>query len=175
MREFDLVVVGGGSGNMVFGPGLEHWDAAVVEADKFGGTCLHRGCVPSKMLVVAADVATSARDAARLDVAATFEGVDWPALRDRIFGRLDPTHERAIRYRERGGVAVFTSTARFVAPKVLEIDGERITARHIVVAVGSPPPGPPHPRPRAGTVPTPPTNMRLDAPPPAPPVLRRGA
>lgn len=163
MREYDLVVVGGGSGNMVFGPGLEHWHAAVVEADKFGGTCLHRGCVPSKMLVVAADVATSARDAARLDVAATFDGVDWPALRDRIFGRLDPTHERAIRYRERGGVDVFTSPARFVAPRVLEIDGERITARHVVVAVGSRPELLPIPGLDATAFHTSDTIMRLDA------------
>jgi len=139
MREYDLIVVGGGSGNMIFGPEFDGWKSAIIEEDKFGGTCLHRGCVPSKMYVVAADVARTVREAAHLDVRATYEGVDWANLRDRIFGRLDPTDERAVRYRERTGVAVFRSHTRFVAPKVLEVDGEELTARHIVVAAGSRP------------------------------------
>src|SRR6478735_4973333 len=139
MREYDLIVVGGGSGNMIFGPELDDWKCAIIEEDKFGGTCLHRGCVPSKMYVVAADVARAVRDAEHLDVRATYEGVDWTNLRDRIFGRLDPTDERAVRYRERSGVDVFRSHTRFVAPKVLEVDGEQLTARHIVVAAGSRP------------------------------------
>jgi mycothione reductase len=139
MREYDLIVVGGGSGNMIFGPELDGWKSAIIEEDKFGGTCLHRGCVPSKMYVVAADVARTVREAAHLDVRAAYEGVDWSSLRDRTFGRLDPTDERAVRYRERTGVDVFRSHTRFVAPKVLEIDGEQLTARHIVVAAGSRP------------------------------------
>jgi mycothione reductase len=139
MREYDLIVVGGGSGNMIFGPEFDDWKSAIIEENKFGGTCLHRGCVPSKMYVVAADVARTVREAAHLDVRATYEGVDWANLRDRIFGRLDPTDERAVRYRERSGVDVFRSHARFVAPKVLEVDGEQLTARHIVVAAGSRP------------------------------------
>ena len=139
MREYDLIVVGGGSGNMIFGPEFDGWKSAIIEEDKFGGTCLHRGCVPSKMYVVAADVARTVRDAAHLDVRATYDGVDWANLRDRIFGRLDPTDERAVRYRERSGVDVLRSHTRFVAPKVLEVDGEQLTARHIVVAAGSRP------------------------------------
>src|SRR6478752_900803 len=143
MREYDLIVVGGGSGNMIFGPEFDDWKSAIIEEDKFGGTCLHRGCVPSKMYVVAADVARTVREAAHLDVRATYEGVDWTNLRDRIFGRLDPTDERAVRYRERSGVDVYRAHARFTAPKVLEVDGEELTARHIVVAVGSRPEIPP--------------------------------
>src|SRR3954469_14450072 len=139
MREYDLIVVGGGSGNMIFGPELDDWKCAIVEADKFGGTCLHRGCVPSKMYVVAADVARSVQEASHLDVQATFHGVEWERLRDRIFDRLDPTDERGAQYRRRSGVDVFRDTARFVAPKVLDIGGEQLTARHIVVAVGSRP------------------------------------
>ncbi len=153
MREYDLIVVGGGSGNMIFGPELDGWTSAIIEENKFGGTCLHRGCVPSKMYVVAADVARTVRDAAHLDVRATYEGVDWGALRDRIFGRLDPTDERAVRYRERSGVDVIRSHTRFTAPKVLEVDGEPLTARHIVVAAGSRPYVPDIPGTRHGAVP----------------------
>jgi mycothione reductase len=145
MREYDLIVVGGGSGNMIFGPDLDHWRCAIVEDDKFGGTCLHCGCVPSKMFVAAADVARLVQESVHLDVRATYEGVDWVRLRDRIFGRLDPTDERAVQYRRRTGVDVFRVTARFVAPKVLEVGGEELTARHIVLAVGSRPCIPPIP------------------------------
>jgi mycothione reductase len=139
MREYDLIVVGAGSGNMIFGPELDDWKCAIVEEDKFGGTCLHRGCVPSKMYVVAADVARAVQEAAHLDVRATYDGVEWERLRDRIFGRIDPTDEHGAAFRRRNGVDVFRETARFVAPKVLEVGGEQLTARHIVVAVGSRP------------------------------------
>lgn len=162
MREYDLVVVGGGSGNMIFGPELDGWRSAIVEADRFGGTCLNRGCVPSKMYVVAADVATAVHEAAHHEISARFDGVDWPALRDRIFGRLDPTHDRAVHFRERSGVDVLTTTARFVAPHVLDVGGEQITAERIVVAVGARPSVPPIPGLDGVAFHTSDTIMRLD-------------
>ena len=139
MRSYDVIVVGAGSGNMVFGPELEGLRTAVIEQDRFGGTCLNRGCIPSKMLVVAADAARAAREAGRLGVHATVDRVDWPAIRDRVFGRIDPIHDRAVDYRRRSGVDVYTAPARFVAPRVLEVGGERLTADQVVVAAGSRP------------------------------------
>jgi mycothione reductase len=139
MRHYDLIVVGGGSGNTLFGPEHETWDCALVEEDRLGGTCMNRGCIPSKMYVVAADHARHIRDAARLNLRATYEGVDWPALRDRVFSRIDPAHESGVRYRRENGIEVYDARARFVAPKVLEVRGERITAKQIVVAVGTRP------------------------------------
>lgn len=139
VRSYDLIVVGAGSGNMLFGPELEGMRSAIIECDRFGGTCLNRGCIPSKMLVVTADAARSVRDGRRLGVDATLKGVDWLSVRNRIFGRIDPMHKASAEYRSRGGVDVYTSTARFVAPRVLEVEGERLTAEQIVVAVGSRP------------------------------------
>lgn len=83
MQRYDLIVLGAGSGNMVFGPELADWRAAVVEPDRFGGTCLNRGCIPSKMLVAAADAARAAHHADRLGVRAAVRRVDWPAIRAR--------------------------------------------------------------------------------------------
>lgn len=139
MKSYDLVVVGAGSGNMLLGPELDHLQSAIIESDRFGGTCLNRGCIPSKMLVVAADAARAVTEAQRLGVHATLNRVDWLAIRTRVFGRLDPLHERAVDYRRRNGVDVYRSTARFVAPRVLEVGGERLTGRQIVVAVGARP------------------------------------
>ncbi len=145
MKSYDLVVVGAGSGNMLFSPELGGLRAAIVEPDRFGGTCLNRGCIPSKMLVVAADAARTVVDAGRLGVRATLEGVDWPAVRDRVFGRLDPLHDQAAEHRRRGGIDVYGDPARFVGPGVLDVGGEKIGAERIVVAVGSRPTVPPIP------------------------------
>ncbi len=139
MKSYDLVVVGAGSGNMLLGPELGHLRAAIIEPDRFGGTCLNRGCIPSKMLVVAADAARAVTEAQRLGVHATLDRVDWPAIRTRVFGRLDPLHELAVNYRRRNGIDVYPTTARFVAPRVLEVGGERLTGRQVVVAVGARP------------------------------------
>ncbi|MGW1885880.1 mycothione reductase [Streptomyces sp. NPDC001970] len=139
MRQYDLVVLGTGSGNMLLNDDLAHLRAAIVEPDRFGGTCLNRGCIPSKMLVVAADAVEGARAAARLGVHATVEHVDWKAIRDRVFQRIDPLHDSALNYRRDNGVDVYTEEGRFVAPKVLQVGTERITADTFVVAVGSRP------------------------------------
>jgi mycothione reductase len=128
MKSYDLIVVGAGSGNMLLGPELDHLRSAIVEPDRFGGTCLNRGCIPSKMFVVAADAARAVVEAQRLGVHATLDRVDWPAIRARIFGRLDPLHDSAVHYRRRNGIDVYTQPARFVAPRVLEVGGELLTA-----------------------------------------------
>jgi mycothione reductase len=88
--------------------------------------------------------------------------VDWPAVRDRIFGRIDPKHEAAKVRRAAHGVEVITGHATFVGPRVLEVDGRRLRAEQIVVATGSHPDVPPIPG--LATVPfhTSDTIMRLD-------------
>ncbi len=139
MTDYDLVIVGAGSGNMLPNDEIAGLSIAVVETDRFGGTCLNRGCVPSKMFVYAADVAAVVRDAGRYGVEATFGGADWPAIRNRVFGRIDPLHERAIAHRRRAGAHVYLGQGRFVAPKVLEVDGNVLRAPQFVVAVGSRP------------------------------------
>ncbi|MER6466231.1 mycothione reductase [Streptomyces sp. NPDC001228] len=139
MRHYDLVILGAGSGNMLLSEEFEHLRTAIVEPGRFGGTCLNRGCIPSKMFVVAADAAEGARAARRLGVHASVEHVDWKSVRDRVFDRIDPLHESALEYRRSQGVDVFTEAAHFVAPKVLEVGSERITAETFVVAVGSRP------------------------------------
>ena len=100
-HTYDLIIIGAGSGNTIPDETFADWRIAIVDADKFGGTCLNRGCIPTKMFVRAADVAHTIRDGARIGVTGRVEQVDWPALRDRIFGRIDPIPHAGFAYRRR--------------------------------------------------------------------------
>jgi mycothione reductase len=139
MADYDLVIVGAGSGNMLPTGGLDGWRVAIIERGRFGGTCLNRGCIPSKMLVHAAEVAETVRHASRYGIDAELVGADWPAIRDRVFGRIDPLSEQAVTARRRSGVDVYLGEARFVARRVLEVGGEQVRGERIVLAVGSRP------------------------------------
>jgi len=139
MTDYDLVIVGAGSGNMLPPAGLDELRVAIIERDRFGGTCLNRGCIPSKMLVYAADVAETVRRAGRYGIRAELVGADWPAIRDRVFARIDPYSEHAAASRRRSGVDVYTGEARFVAARVLEVEGQQLRGVRIVLAVGSRP------------------------------------
>src|SRR5258708_23875055 len=110
-HSYDLVIVGAGSGNMLPAKEFGGWRIAVVECDRFGGTCLNRGCIPSKMLVHTADVAQTVRLANPFGIRARWEGANWPARRDPGFRRIDPTHERAVAYRRDHGSDVFIGEA----------------------------------------------------------------
>ena len=140
MRHFDLLIIGAGSGNSVIGPEHDDWDIAIAEHGLFGGTCLNVGCIPSKMFVYAAEVAELAADSERLGVHTSFDGADWPAIRDRIFGRIDPIAAGGLDYRMGlPNVTVYTGTARFTGPRTVAVGDETITADKVVVAAGAHP------------------------------------
>jgi mycothione reductase len=143
-EPFDLIIVGSGSGNAI--PAyLEGWRIAIVERDVFGGTCLNRGCIPSKMFVYPADVAVAATSSAKLGIDTEFHGVDWGAIRDRVFGRIDPIAAGGREYRATGNpdVTLIEGTAAFIDVHTLDVEGRRITAPHILLAAGARPVVPP--------------------------------
>ena len=118
---------------------------AIIESGPFGGTCINRGCIPSKILVYTADVAAGVRAAPEFGIGTTVTNVDWPAIRDRTFARVDKTAARGRRGRaESDWVTLFQGRARFAGPHELVIDGDtRITADRIVLATGARPVVPP--------------------------------
>ena len=82
MKNYDLIVIGSGSGLEVSSEAAERGlSVAVVESGPFGGTCLNRGCLPSKMLIHCADVMETIKQSARFGIKATVEAVDWPSHR----------------------------------------------------------------------------------------------
>jgi mycothione reductase len=142
VANYDLAVIGSGSGNSLVTPDFDDWQIAIIEESTFGGTCLNVGCIPTKMYVYPADLAENARTSARLGVDAHVDGVRWKDIRDRIFGRIDAISTGGLDYRKRGSDAhnttVFQTHASFVDEHTLALGtGETITADRIVIAAGS--------------------------------------
>ena len=140
VQNYDLIIVGAGSGNMIPVPEMEDWRLAIVEPDKFGGTCLNRGCIPSKMLLYPAEVVETAKHAARLGVHHTLDRVDWQGILDRVWQKIDPIAESGAAYRQsQSHMTVYDQPAQFVEPRVLQTGLHRITADRIVLGAGARP------------------------------------
>ncbi len=140
-QHFDLVIFGTGSANSILGPEFDSWKVAIIEEWVFGGTCLNRGCIPTKMLVHAADVAETVRHASHLGIDAHVEKVRWRDIRDRVFNRIDPIAAGGEDYRTNrcANVTVFKGRGTFVGPKQIEVNGVVVSGEQIVVAVGARP------------------------------------
>ncbi|UVY83613.1 mycothione reductase [Brachybacterium sp. NBEC-018] len=151
--HYDIALIGSGSVNSFPGPDLA--GRSIVQIDRgvgpqavFGGTCLNLGCIPTKMFVRTADLALAPSESAALGVRERLEGVDWPAIRDRIFGRIDPISAGGEEYRasheDNANLTLLRGEARFTGPKTLRVelaDGttREITADTIVLGAGSRP------------------------------------
>ena len=139
MADFDLCVIGSGSGNSIVDKRFGGQRVALVEGGTFGGTCINVGCIPTKMLVYPADLARTPGQAGRLGVDLELQGVRWPDIRDRVFGRIDEVSASGRAYREDSDtVTLFSEHARFVGLKTLELERSgTITADRFVIAAGS--------------------------------------
>src|SRR3954454_23407801 len=139
--HFDLAVIGTGSGNSIIDDRFADRSVALIEQGTFGGTCVNVGCIPTKMYVYPADVARAAAHGPELGVDTRLDGVRWPAIRDRIFGRIDPMSRSGREWRlKNDNVTLFEEHARFVGERTLDV-GPRgtITADQVVLAAGSRP------------------------------------
>lgn len=146
VAHYDLVIIGTGSGNSIVTQQFADWRVAIVEKGNFGGTCLNVGCIPTKMFVHTADVAYAATTGGKLGIDTELQGVRWPEVRDRIFGRIDPIAMGGLDYRRHhpnnANVTVYEGSARFAGHKTLEVAlgdsgaTETITADRFVLAAG---------------------------------------
>jgi mycothione reductase len=145
LEQYDVVIIGAGSGNTIIGPEHDHLTFAIVEDGVWGGTCLNRGCIPTKILVHTADLAQTIEHAGAFGLDATLDRVRWKDIRDRVFDRIDPIAAGGEQYRRSGSpnVTVRDGRGRFVAPRTLEVDmGGRsvfVEGRQVVIAAGARP------------------------------------
>ncbi|GAA4847665.1 dihydrolipoyl dehydrogenase [Luteimicrobium xylanilyticum] len=138
-RTFDVVVLGGGSGGYATALRAAQLGltVALVEEGKLGGTCLHRGCIPTKALLHAAEVADAARESETFGVRATFDGIDMAALaayKDGVVAGLYKGLQGLVSAR---GITLVEGHGKLVSPDTVEVGGERYTGRNVVLATGS--------------------------------------
>lgn len=139
MVHFDLAIIGSGSGNSIIAEPVAGWNVALIEESTFGGTCLNVGCIPTKMLVYAAEVADTIASSARYGIDSHLDQVRWSDIRNRVFGRIDPISAGGRMYRDDAeNVTLFPASAQFDGSRSLRLStGEQITADHVVIATGS--------------------------------------
>lgn len=135
----DVVILGGGSGGYACALRASQLGLKVVliEQDKLGGTCLHRGCIPTKALLHAAEVADTAREGENYGVHSTFNGIDMNKVneyKDGVIGRLYKGLQGLVKSRD---ITYVEGTGRVVAPNAVEVNGERYEGKNIVLATGS--------------------------------------
>ncbi|ASY17339.1 dihydrolipoyl dehydrogenase [Candidatus Planktophila versatilis] len=139
MSNFDLVVLGGGSGGYAAALrgaqlGLS---VALIEKDKVGGTCLHRGCIPTKALLHAGEVADSARESSQFGVNATFNSIDMGGVnsyKDGVIAGLYKGLQGLVKSR---GITYVEGTGRLVSNNTVDVNGTQYVGKNIVLATGS--------------------------------------
>jgi len=136
---FDLVILGGGSGGYACALrsaqlGL---NVALIEADKLGGTCLHRGCIPTKALLHSGEIADGARDASHFGVNAQFLSMDMPAVNSYKDGVITKLHKGLQGLVKSRNITYIEGHGKLVAKDTIEVNGEKITGKNIILATGS--------------------------------------
>jgi len=138
-HNFDVVVLGGGSGG--YSTAIRAVElgmtAVVIEQDKLGGTCLHRGCVPTKAMLHVAEVADAAREGQTFGVQSTLSGIDVPAVqafRDGIVGKKFKGLQGLLKAH---GVTVIEGRGILTSPTTVQVGDDTITGKSVVLATGS--------------------------------------
>ena len=138
-HTFDLVILGAGSGGYAAALRASQLGMSVglIEKDKVGGTCLHVGCIPTKALLHAAEVADSARHSDMFGVKATLEGVDLPAVnayRDGIIASKYKGLQGLIKAR---GITTIEGTGKLISPTTVAVGDDTVVGKHVILATGS--------------------------------------
>jgi dihydrolipoamide dehydrogenase len=136
---FDIVVLGAGSGGYAAALRAAQLgkNVALIEADKVGGTCLHSGCIPTKALLHAAELADNAREGAHFGVHTTLERIDMAGVnqyKDSVIGGLYKGLQGLIKSRK---ITVIEGYGKLVGPNAVVVDGQTYTGEHIILATGS--------------------------------------
>ena len=137
--SYDIVVLGGGSGGYATAlrAATLGMNVALVEKDKVGGTCLHRGCIPTKAILHAAEVADAARDGEQFGVKSTVEGVDMGGVNKYKDGVVDRLFKGLVGQLKNRGITVIEGEGRLTSPTTVEVNGTTYTGKNVVLASGS--------------------------------------
>jgi glutathione reductase (NADPH) len=140
-QHYDLIAIGGGSGGLSVAERASRYGArcAVIEAGRLGGTCVNAGCVPKKIMWYAAHLAHALDDAPGYGFRLDYFGFDWQKLKTARDAFIRNINEWYLGYLAEAGVDLIRGFGWFVDARTLQVDGDRYTADHIVIATGGRP------------------------------------
>ncbi|HEU5267782.1 MAG TPA: dihydrolipoyl dehydrogenase [Jatrophihabitans sp.] len=138
-KQADVVILGGGSGGYAAALRAAELDKSVVliEKDKVGGTCLHRGCIPTKALLHAGEIADGAREAGFFGVNASFEGIDMAGVNKYKDGVVSKNHKGLTGLIKSRGIEIVEGEGKLVGPKTVQVGDDTYTGTNLVLATGS--------------------------------------
>lgn len=139
MSDVDLVILGGGSGGYAAALRSSQLGLSVVliEADKLGGTCLHRGCIPTKALLHAGEVADTARESSTFGINTTLNSIEMTGVnsyKDGVIAKLHKGLQGLVKSR---GITYVEGYGKLVAKNAVEVNGVRYTGKNVILATGS--------------------------------------
>lgn len=139
MKEYDLIVIGSGAGlNIVSKARRRGMKVALVENGPMGGTCLNRGCIPSKVLVTPAELVQVIANAKRIGIHAKVERADYQLVRKRMVELVHPDRDGILEsVKADDGLGFYPTTAYFTGKYTLQAGNEQITAQRIIIAIGT--------------------------------------
>jgi len=147
MKKYDVLVVGSGAGLEVASFAAQRgMSVALVEEGPLGGTCLNRGCIPSKMLIHSADVAETIRNSQKFGINSTIESIDFKSIIKRVSEVVD-ADSRGIENSIKGGAnpTLYKVRGKFIGPKQMQVGDEQIEAEKVFIVAGTRPTVPPIP------------------------------
>ena len=138
-HNFDLVILGAGSGGYAAALRASQLGMSVglIEKDKVGGTCLHVGCIPTKALLHAAEVADSARHSEMFGVKASLEGIDLPAVNAYRDGIVTSKHKGLQGLIKARGITTIEGEGKLISPTTVQVGDDTVTGKNVVLATGS--------------------------------------
>ena len=145
MERFDVLVIGSGSGMIIVSTAVDHgFRTAIVDNGPMGGTCLNRGCVPSKMLIYPADIAATIKEAEKLGVNATVTAIDFKNIMDRMQTLVNgDSANQAKAVENTPNLTWFKETGEFISDYTMQVGEHTITAEKIFIVSGARPGIPP--------------------------------
>ncbi|MCU1444091.1 MAG: dihydrolipoamide dehydrogenase [Cryobacterium sp.] len=138
-QNFDIVILGGGSGGYAAALRAVQlgFTVGLVEKGKLGGTCLHRGCIPTKALLHSAEVADVSRDSAKYGVTTTFEGIDIQAVTRYREGIVASKYKGLQGLVKARGITVIEGEGRLVSPTTVQVGNDTVVGKNVILATGS--------------------------------------
>ena len=138
-QNFDIVVLGGGSGGYAAALRAVQlgFSVGLIEKDKLGGTCLHRGCIPTKALLHSAEVADVSRESSKYGVSNTFGGIDIPAVTAYREGIVASKYKGLQGLIKARGITVIEGEGRLISPTTVQVGADTIVGKNVILATGS--------------------------------------